>query len=61
MKNKLIITEKQLTHLKVYIKEGVAHSNIVKQMKDEMDMNYVPIDKFVREGGEYFAKPMFMV
>ena len=60
MKKKLIITESQLERLKLRITEG-AHSSIVKQMKEELDMNYSPIEKFVREGGEYFEKPMIMV
>ena len=61
MKKKLIITEGQLERLKAMITEGAAHSKIVKQMKDELDMNYQPIEKFVREGGEYYEKPMVMV
>lgn len=61
MKKKLIITEGQLERLKQYITEGAAHSSIVKQMKEELDTNYEPIEKFVREGGEYFEKPMIMV
>jgi hypothetical protein len=61
MKKKLIITEGQLERLKQYLKEGTSHSDIVKQMQEELDMNYSPIEKFVREGGEYFEKPMIMV
>ena len=30
-------------------------------MKEELDTNYSPIEKFVREGGEYFEKPMVMI
>jgi len=61
MKKRLIITEGQLERLKLHINEGAAHSSIVRQMKEELDMNYAPIEKFVREGGEYFEKPMIMV
>jgi hypothetical protein len=61
MKKKLIITEGQLERLRTNLKEGTIHSNIVKQMKEELDMNYEPVEKFVREGGEYFEKPMIMV
>lgn len=61
MKKKLIITEGQLERLKRYLKEGSSHSDIVKQMREELDMNYSPIEKFVREGGEYFEKPMIIV
>jgi hypothetical protein len=61
MKKRLIITESQLQRLKVNITEGAAHSRVVKQMKEELDMNYAPIEKFVREGGEYFEKPMIMI
>jgi len=61
MKKKIIITESQLNRLENSIKEGAAHSSIVKQIKNELDMNYQPIKKFMRKGGEYFEKPMIMV
>lgn len=61
MKKKVIITEGQLERLKSNLKEGTIHSNIVKQMKEDLDMNYESIEKFVREGGEYSEKPMIMV
>lgn len=61
MKKKLIITESQLVRLKRAINENVVHSNMVKRMKEELDMNYAPVEKFVREGGEYFEKPMIMI
>lgn len=57
MKTKLIITETQLKA----IKESVVHSNMVKRIKEDLDKNYEPIQKFVREGGEYSEKPMIMV
>lgn len=57
MKKKLIITESQLGRLY----EGVLHSRIVRQMKEELDLNYEPIEKFVREGGEYNEKPMIRI
>ena len=60
MKKRLIITESQLERLKMNINES-AHSKIVKRMKEELDTNYSPIEKFVREGGEYFEKPMVMI
>lgn len=60
MKKRLIITENQLNRLKVRLNE-TAHASLVKQMKAELDKNYTPIEKFVREGGEYFEKPMVMV
>ena len=59
MKNKLIITESQLTRLKHFISESTAHSSIVRQMKEELDANYTPTENFVREGGDY--KPMKMI
>ena len=34
---------------------------MVKKMKEELDANYEPISKFVREGGEYFETPMVTV
>jgi len=58
---KLIITESQLERLEHRLSEGAVHSNIVKQMKTELDANYEPIEKFVREGGEYSEKPMILV
>lgn len=61
MKQKIIITESQLERLKLNLKEGTAHSSIVKQMKTELDTNYQPINKFIRKGGEYFEKPMIMI
>lgn len=61
MKKRIKITETQLTQLKVKLAEGHVHSNIVKQMKEDLDKNYQPIEKFVREGGEYYEKPMIMV
>jgi len=60
MKKRLIITETQLSMLKNRLDE-TAHSNIVKQMKEELEANYQPTEKFMREGGEYFEKPMIMV
>lgn len=59
MKNKLIITESQLTRLKHFLSESTAHSSIVRQMKEELDANYTPTENFAREGGDY--KPMKMV
>lgn len=61
MKRKLIITESQCQRLKQYIQESTVHSNMVKRMKEELDQNYAPIEKFVREGGEYFSEAMIMV
>ena len=61
MKKKLIITEQQFERLKIVLAENNVHGNIVKQMKTELDANYEPIEKFVREGGEYYEKAMIMV
>lgn len=61
MSKRIKITEKQLNNLKLAISEGHVHSNVVKQMKEDLDKNYQPIEKFVREGGEYYEKPMIMV
>jgi hypothetical protein len=58
MKKKLIITESQYKRI---IVESNVYSGIVKQMKEFLDKNYEPVEKFVREGGEYFEKPMIMV
>jgi hypothetical protein len=61
MKQKLIITESQLERLKSSLNESVVHSNMVKRMKEDLDKNYQPIEKFVREGGEYESRAMIMV
>jgi hypothetical protein len=61
MKKRIIITESQLERLKTNLKEGSAHSSLVKTMKEDLDRNYQPVEKFVREGGEYFEKPMIEV
>lgn len=61
MKKRLIITEAQAKRLELFLTEGSAHSSVVKQMKNELDTNYSPIEKFVREGGEYFEKPMIQI
>jgi hypothetical protein len=61
MKKKIIITESQLERLKTNLKESSAHSNLVMTMKEDLDRNYQPVEKFVREGGEYFEKPMIEV
>jgi hypothetical protein len=61
MKKKIKITETQLTRLKAILNENNTHSRIVKKMKEELDSNYEPVEKFVREGGEYYEKPMIKV
>jgi hypothetical protein len=61
MKTKLIITESQLERLKGSLNESVVHANMVKRMKEDLDKNYQPIEKFVRKGGEYASQPMIMV
>lgn len=61
MKKKLIITESQLERLKVTLHEQNSHALIVKQLKNELDANYEPIDKFVRKGGEYSPSAMVRV
>ena len=58
MKKKLIITESQLERLKLKLNEYNTHTSIVKQLKNELDSNYEPIEKSVRKGGEYFPTAM---
>jgi hypothetical protein len=60
MKKKIIITEGQFNRLKQNLNES-AHSSMVKKMKEELDMNYEAVQKFVREGGEYYETPMIEV
>lgn len=61
MKKKIIITESQLERLSNIIKESSIHSTMVKTMKEDLDKNYKAVNTFVREGGEYFEKPMIEV
>jgi hypothetical protein len=61
MNKKIKITESQLERLKINIIEGTSYSDTVRKMKEELDMNYEANSKFVREGGEYFEKPMIKV
>lgn len=58
---RLILTEKQVNVLKNFLTEESFQTNIVKQIKDYLDKNYLPVEKFVREGGEYFEKPMIQI
>jgi len=50
-----------MTRLTATIKEVSIHASLVKRVKEELDKNYEPIEKFMREGGEYFEKPMIQV
>lgn len=61
MGKKLIISESQFIRLKKIISENDIYSGVVKQMKEFLDNNYEPVERFVREGGEYYQKPMVMV
>lgn len=61
MNKKIIITESQFNRLKAKLNESSGYSVVVKQMKEDLDKNYTPIEKYVREGGEYFEKPMIQV
>lgn len=60
MKKKLIITESQLSRI-LNINESTVHSTMVKKIKEFLDYGYEPSQAFVREGGEYFEKPMITV
>jgi len=61
MKKKLIISESQLEKLEKTLMENTVFTSIVKQIKTELDINYKPIKKFVRDGGEYFETPMIEI
>jgi len=58
---KIIITESQLNRLKRVLNEESIQSSVVRQMKEFLDMNYAPVDKFMREGGEYYETPMIEI
>ena len=61
MGKKIKISETQLSKLKNTLVENAIHSNLVKQITSELSKNYKPIEKFVRQGGEYFEKKMIEV
>lgn len=61
MNKKLIISESQYKRLKAVISETTLHSSVVKQMKEFLDLNYEPVERFVREGGEYFEEAMVKI
>lgn len=61
MRKKLIITESQYKKLEQILTENTAHSDMVRQMKEFLDYGYEPVQKFVREGGEYHNRPMIMI
>ena len=58
---KIIITESQLNRLKNVLNEESIQSSVVRQMKEFLDMNYAPVEKFMREGGEYYETPMIEI
>ena len=58
MRKRIIITETQFKNLKKRLIEVNLHSNMVKTLKEFLDMYYERVDTFVREGGEYFDKIM---
>lgn len=58
---KIKITEQQYKKLEMTLSENAVHTNLVKQIKTELDSNYLPTMKFVRKGGEYTEQPMVMV
>jgi len=60
MNKKLIITESQFKKLEQFLTENTAHSSMVKKMKEFLDKSYEPVQKSLREGGEYFDKIMIM-
>lgn len=58
---KIIITESQLNRLKNALNEESIQSSVVRQMKEFLDLNYAPVEKFMREGGEYYETPMIEI
>lgn len=58
---KIKITEEQLKKLEGFLTENAVHTNLVKQIKGELDANYLPTMKFVKKGGEYTDEPMIIV
>jgi hypothetical protein len=58
---RIIITESQFERLKLSLNEVTAHSILVKKLKEELIANYEPIEKYVREGGDYKSTAMIKV
>lgn len=61
MKTRLIIRESQLEYLKKTIQESLVYSRMVERIKKDLDLNYAASIGVVREGGEYFEKPMIKI
>jgi hypothetical protein len=61
MSSKIIITEKQYRAIKTHILESGFLHQIVEKMKADLDRNYEPMVGVMREGGEYFEKPMIKI
>jgi len=61
MKKRIIIRESQFARLKANIVESSVYSTVIKRIKDELDANYEPANKFVRQGGEYSELPMIII
>lgn len=61
MKKKLLITEKQFEAIKKFIVESGPLSTIVKEIVEDLNANYTPMDNYVQEGGEYHPVKMFKV
>lgn len=61
MKKKLIITERQHELIKKVILESTYHEKMVETIKNDLDMNYEAMSAIMREGGEYFEKPMIKI
>lgn len=58
---KILISEKQLSTLKSYIKETSMHTGMVGRIKSDLDSNYEPMVGVVRGGGEYSEQPMIKI
>ena len=61
MKTKIKITETQYNRLKQLINENTIEAITVRDIKKELDDNYIPSQNVVREGGEFHPKTMVMV
>src|ERR1044072_758294 len=61
MGTKLIITESQYKTLKQHINEASVVENLVEKLVRDLNMNYEPMIGIVREGEEYYERPMVKI
>ena len=61
MKTKIKITESQMNRLIELINENTLEAITVRNIKKELDDNYIPTQNIVRKGGDFHPKTMIMI